>query len=108
VYSPESISNIKCWTDNPLNDEVPQEENSGYNTPAGETRIFLCISEDPAHNPATSGSTPENISGYRNNSDNRAADGRPKKAITPEDPEIIDEVYRRFRYGARMFEMQIR
>ena len=33
--------------------------------------------------------------------------GRPKKKITPEESEIIDEAYQRFRYGVRMLEILI-
>jgi len=75
LYSPESISYIKLWADDTLNNEVEQEEDSVDNTPEGEKRILRCDSENPTHNPETSGSTLENISGYRNNSDNRKTDG---------------------------------
>ena len=52
------------------------------NTTDGGTRITQCNSEDPAHNP--------------------------EKPITPEESEIIDEAYQRFRYGVRMLEILIR
>ena len=34
--------------------------------------------------------------------------GRPKKPITREESEVINEAYHRFRYGARILEILIR
>ena len=34
--------------------------------------------------------------------------GRPKKQITPEESDVIEEAYHRFRYGARMLEILMR
>ena len=75
MYSPESISYIKLWVDNTLNNEVEQEEDSVDNTPEGEPRILRRDSGDPTHNPETGGPNLENISGYRYNSDHRKTDG---------------------------------